>query len=149
MQPIANKSKTTFNNILMKKRTFILSLTGLIFLMLISCNSKEKTSYNQEEKTVNNGEVQVIQFHLEHRCMTCNKIELLTKETLKEYPSIQFSLINVDEAQNEQKVEEFEAFGTALFLYNPSTKEKKNLTEFAFMSAGNKEKFIRDLKKEI
>lgn len=93
--------------------------------------------------------IEVIQFHSEHRCMTCNKIEALTKETLKSYPKITFRLVNVDEEKNEKMAEQFEATGTALFLYNPATKKKKDLTDFAFMHAGDKEKFVAGLKKHI
>lgn len=93
--------------------------------------------------------IEVIQFHSEHRCMTCNKIEALTKETLKSYPKITFRLVNVDDGQNEKMAEQFEATGTALFLYNPATKKKKDLTDFAFMNARDKEKFFAGLKKHI
>jgi hypothetical protein len=81
--------------------------------------------------------------------MTCNKIETLTKETLKAYPNIPFSLVNVDDPKNKKIAEQFEATGTALFLYDPKTGKKKDLTDFAFMNAGNKEKFIEGLKKVI
>jgi len=81
--------------------------------------------------------------------MTCNKIEALTRETLTFYKDISFSLVNVDDKKNEKKAEQFQATGTALFLYNPKTGKKKDLTDFAFMNAGNKEKFIAGLKKEV
>ncbi|MBK8502919.1 MAG: hypothetical protein IPL46_12315 [Saprospiraceae bacterium] len=56
----------------------------------------------------------------------------------------------MDDEKNEQKAEAFEVHGTALsFLFNPQTEKKMNLTEFAFMNAGNKEKFMDELKKEI
>ena len=103
----------------------------------------------QNDKQSTKAKIEVIQFHSEHRCMTCNKIEKLSREALKDFPSIPFSLVNVDDEKNEKKAEEFEAYGTALFLYNPATGEKKDLTEFAFMNAGNEEKFIDELKKEI
>ena len=45
--------------------------------------------------------------------------------------------------------EKFEAAGTALFIYNPKTGKKKDMTDFAFMNAGDKTKFIAGLKKEI
>lgn len=124
----------------------------ILFLLLISqvfesCNTEAQGTVQKDNSTT--ATIQVIQFHSEHRCMTCTKIESLTKESLKSYPQIQFSLINVDDKKNEKIAEQFEATGTALFLYNPTTKEKKDLTDFAFMNAGNKDKFIKELKKYI
>jgi phosphoribosylanthranilate isomerase len=117
-------------------------------LLLTACNSEAQNT-KQTSTTTSDAKIEVIQFHSEHRCMTCNKIESLTKETLNVYPNIPFSLVNVDDKKNEKKAEQFEATGTALFLYNPKTGKKKDLTDFAFMNAGNKEKFIEGLKKEI
>ena len=94
--------------------------------------------------------IQVIQFHNEHRCETCLKIERLAKKTLTDYfPTIPFSLVNVEEKKNEKMTEQFEAFGTSLFLYNPKTGKKKDLTDFAFMNAGDEVKFESELKKHI
>ncbi|MBC6490414.1 nitrophenyl compound nitroreductase subunit ArsF family protein [Flavihumibacter stibioxidans] len=94
--------------------------------------------------------IQVIQFHSEHRCVTCMKIETLTKATLaKSFPSIPFKLYNVDDKANVKFAEQFEATGTALFLYNPKTGKKKDLTDFAFMKAGDEMKFEAELKKYI
>jgi hypothetical protein len=107
------------------------------------------TSQAQTKPAVAASTVEVIQFHSENRCMTCNKIETLTKETLKAYSNVSFSLVNVDDKKNEKKADEFEAAGTALFLYNSKTGKKKELTDFAFMNASNKDKFIAGLKKEI
>ncbi len=46
--------------------------------------------------------------------------------------------------------EQFEATGTALFLYNPKTGKKKDLTDFAFMNAKSKpEEFKKGLINEI
>lgn len=120
----------------------------LMMLLLMGCNSEAQNA-TQTSSTSSDAKIEVIQFHSEHRCMTCNKIEKLSKEVLKDFPSITFTLVNVDDEKNEKRAEEFEAFGTALFLYNPATGEKKNLTEFAFMNAGNEEKFLDELKKEI
>ncbi|RAR47158.1 nitrophenyl compound nitroreductase subunit ArsF family protein [Flavobacterium lacus] len=127
--------------------------TVLLVIFVGSCqgNSKSETATtvdNASKELVDN-QIQVIQFHSENRCMTCNKIEALALETLKSYPELQFQLVNVDDAKNEQLSEQFEATGTALFLYNSATKQKLDLTEFAFMSAGNEAKFETELKKEI
>lgn len=120
-----------------------------IFSSLLLAVALVFSAFSAKEQDKATSSIEVIQFHSEHRCMTCNKIEALTKETLKSYPKITFRLVNIDEAQNEKMAEQFEATGTALFLYNPATKKKKDLTDFAFMQAGDKEKFIAGLKKHI
>ena len=132
----------------MKSKNIFYVVAILIMLVLTACNSGAQNN-SQTSNVTSDAKIEVIQFHSEHRCMTCNKIEALTKETLKAYPNIPFSLVNVDDKKNETKAEQFEATGTALFLYNPKTGKKKDLTDFAFMNASNKEKFLEGLKKEI
>ncbi len=129
-------------------KNLFLSVTTFMLLLFAACNSEAQ---NPQQLSTSNphAKIEVIQFHSEHRCMTCNKIEKLSREALKDFSNIPFSLVNVDNEKNEKIAEEFEAFGTALFLHNLATGEKKNLTEFAFMNAGNQEKFIAELKKEI
>ena len=129
------------------KKSIILSVFATFMLLFVSNfgNAQTKKATVSSAKT----NVEIIQFHSEHRCMTCNKIEELTRETLKSYPTIPFSLVNVDDKKNEKIATQFEATGTALFLYNPTTKKKQDLTEMAFMNAGDKDKFIQELKKKI
>lgn len=132
----------------MKSKNIIFSFATLMMLLFTACNSEAQNT-KQTSTATSDAKIEVIQFHSEHRCMTCNKIETLTKETLNAYSNIAFSLVNVDDKKNEKKAEQFEATGTALFLNNPKTGKKKDLTDFAFMNAGNKEKFLEGLKKEI
>lgn len=132
----------------MNTKNIFLSFATLLMLLFTACNSKTQNT-QQTSSSNTDAKIELIQFHSEHRCMTCQKIEQLTRETLKSYKGIPFTLVNVDEKKNEKKAEQFEASGTALFLYNPQTGAKKDLTDFAFMNAGNKEKFIEGLKKEI
>ncbi len=131
---------------IMKTKSILTSFFLIVFL-LTACSTGARS--NKATLVSTETTIEIIQFHSEHRCMTCNKIEVLTKETLKSYPNIPFSLVNVDDKKNEKKAEQFEATGTALFLYNPKTGKKKDLTDFAFMNASNKEKFVEGLKKEI
>ena len=79
----------------------------------------------------------------------CNKIEELTRMALKKYPAIPFSLVNADDKKNEKQCSQFQAYGSSLFLYNTKTKKIKNLTEMAFMNAGNQEKFIKEFNKNM
>ena len=132
----------------MNSKNIFLSFATLMLLLFTACNSEAQNT-KQTSKATSDVKIEVIQFHSEHRCVTCKKIEELSREVLKDFPNVPFSLVNVDDEKNEKKAEEFEAFGTSLFLYNPATGEKKDLTDFAFMNAGNEEKFIKELKKEI
>lgn len=131
------------------KTKILTSVFATFMLLFVSCNGNSQTKKSTAKTTTAKSTIEVIQFHSEHRCMTCNKIEKLTRETLKEFKDIPFSLVNVDDAKNEKKAEQFEATGTALFLYNPKTGKKKDLTDFAFMNAGDEAKFKKELKKEI
>lgn len=129
------------------KKSIILSVFATFMLLFVSNSGNAQTKKTTVPSAKTN--VEIIQFHSEHRCMTCNKIEELTRETLKSYPAIPFSLVNVEDKKNEKVATQFEATGTALFLYNPTNKKKQDLTEMAFMNASDKDKFIQELKKKI
>ena len=133
----------------MKHNILLFSFT-LFFVLLFSCmgNSQATKIPGSNGGT---SSIEVIQFHSEHRCVTCNLIEKLTREALIEhFPSTPFKLVNVDDNKNEKIAEEFEATGTALFIYNPKSKKKKDLTDFAFMNAKNKpEDFKKGIKREV
>ncbi len=125
----------------------------LFFAVFTACMLSSVNSKAQNNKPVvipKPANIEVIQFHSEHRCRTCLKIEQLTKKTLTNYfANIPFKLVNVDEARNAAMAEKFEASGTALFLFDPKTGRKKDLTDFAFMKAGNEIAFENELKKHI
>lgn len=122
--------------------------TVAAFMMLLAFPSTELQAQNAEgvKLTAN---VQVIQFHSEHRCKTCLKIESLTGETLKAFPDVPFRQVNVDDKANEKVAAQFEAAGTALVLYDGKRGKKMDLTDFAFMNAHNDEKFMSGLKKYL
>lgn len=127
----------------------------LVFSIITFTSCKKESAENNlnqisKDKMVQNTQtIEMIQFHSEHRCATCLKIESLTLQTLQSYPEISFTLVNVDDVKNEEKAAAFEAFGTALFLYEPASNRKVDLTEFAFMNVGDEVKFEAELKKEI
>jgi len=123
------------------KKSILTFVFATVLLLFVSNNG------NAQSKTT--ASVQVIQFHSEHRCMTCNKIEELTKVALTKYPTIPFSLVNADDKKNEKQCTQFQAYGSSLFLYNNKTKKSKNLTEMAFMNAGDQDKFIKVFNKNM
>jgi len=133
----------------MQFRFMGVALTVMMFVFF-SCNSGAQSSPQKTTDIEQVTSIEVLQFHSERRCMTCNLIEELTREALEEFPDIPFKLINVDDPANEQICETFEAVGTALFVYDSGSKKKKELTDFAFMNAkSNADKFKEGIKKEV
>ena len=125
-----------------------MSMFAFMAFMFAACNTEAQQ--NKPVVSPNKPTIEVIQFHSEYRCVSCLAIEKFTKKTLADhFPAIPFTLVNADDKKNAKKAELFEATGTALFLYNPSTGRKKDLTEFAFMKAGDEKKFEAELKKHI
>ena len=121
----------------------------MLFITFFSCKNEAKEETKISENTVQT-DIQLIQFHTEHRCETCNNIEKLSKETIKGNEAISFVLYNVDDEKNAKVAEQFEATGTSLYLYNSKTKATKDLTEMAFKYAKNEgDKFKTELQKEI
>jgi len=136
----------------MMNRKIIFSMMLSIALAFVSCKKETQATDSTETKTsvlISEAPIQLIQFHSEHRCMTCSKIESLAMESLQNVEGVPFQLVNVDAQENAAFAEEFEATGTALFLYNTQTGAKKDLTEFAFMQAGNQTAFIEALTQEV
>lgn len=127
-----------------------LSLTLFAFMSFILAACNIEAQQKKSSVIAKNPAIEVIQFHSEHRCVTCVLIEKLARKTLtNNFPNVPFSLVNVDDKKNAKKAEQFEAAGTALYLYNPATGRKKDLTDFAFMKAGDEKKFEELLKKYI
>lgn len=117
---------------------------------LFSCKNEVREEAKKPTENVVQTNIQLIQFHTEHRCITCNAIEKLSKETIKGNNVISFVLYNVEDEKNTKVAEQFQATGTSLYLYNTKTKTTKDLTEMAFMYAKNEgEKFKTELQKEI
>jgi hypothetical protein len=126
-----------------------ISILILLLATFFSCKNEVKEEVKITENTVQT-DIQLVQFHTEHRCITCNNIEKLSKETIKGNEVISFVLYNVDDEKNAKVAEQFEATGTSLYLYNSKTRATKDLTEMAFMYAKNEgDKFKTELQKEI
>ena len=140
----------------MRKTIKFLSVLAIIIL-LSACNGQPKKDTNAA-LDASISKIEVLDFHSTHRCMTCNAIEKNTKYTLDTYFSkelkadkITFQVINVDEKENENIAEKFEASGTSLIL-NVIKKGKEtqiNLTDFAFMNGNDQEVFSKELKDKI
>ena len=138
----------------MKQISILSVLTISIFLFSFTGNAQGKSI----ENSVNKNTIEVIDFYTTNRCVTCKSIESNTKYTLDTYfadevksGKITFSVVNIDEKENEKLAEKFEASGTSLFLnVIKNGKEKQiDLTEFAFMNGKKQDTFSKELKTKI
>ena len=60
-----------------------LVLVFVVMLTLFSCKKETKEEVQSTVENTATTEIQLIQFHVEHRCVTCNNIEKLSKETIQ------------------------------------------------------------------
>lgn len=132
----------------------LLLMPALMFLTGCSGNaqSQKTTAASGPDR------IEVLDFHTTHRCRTCLTIEQLAKEVLAgpyagemEKGLITFRLINADEEANEAIVKKYLAFGTTLIISTVSKGQETyiDLTDFAFMNAGNEAKFKAGLKEQL
>lgn len=79
--------------------------------------------------------VEVLYFHGKHRCATCNAVEKVTKDALKQYYGEQITLqsINREEEKNSALVKKYQVAGQTLLIVKGIKKE--DLTNVAFMNA--------------
>jgi hypothetical protein len=105
-------------------RFFAVVLFLLVVVSQIEAQTKEKT-----------GAVEVYYFHGTHRCATCNAVEKVTKEALKQYYGDQISLksINREEDKNNSLIQKYQIAGQTLLILKGNKKE--DLTNLAFMNA--------------
>lgn len=132
----------------------------LLSVFISSCKNDKPKEIKQEavHQIQKKNRIELLDFHTKHRCKACISIEANTRKTLDEYFSedlvtgkLVFRLINADTEENEKIVEEYGAYGTSLFL-NVIKDGKENhidLTNFAFKTESNQEKFISELKSKI
>jgi len=134
-------------------------ITKLFTLLIFGLGALTVNAQAENGQANQKDVVQVIDFHSTHRCMTCNAIESKTAETLNKYFKqemddglITFQTVNVDDKDNYDMAEEFEAAGTSLFInvLKDGKSTKVDLTDFAFMNATNdNNSFEQGLKEEV
>lgn len=128
-----------------------------LFGLLTACDSTAQQPA-KAQSTATTTRIDVIDFHTAHRCKTCLTIEGLAREVVEKTFAAQltagtlsFRTVNVDERANAKVAEDFGAYGTALFLHvhKNGKAEKIDLTEWAFMKAGNADAFKKELTERI
>ncbi len=125
----------------MKKIISTLSIVLLSVIILVGaprCNNTiANTDKNQanSEQVQNNSEVQAYYFHLTHRCVTCQAVEKVTGDALKELygNKIAFQSINIEEDKENPLIEKYKISGQTLLIIKGD--KVIDLTNEAFMNA--------------
>ncbi len=127
--------------------SFILFM-GFLAVSVQSCNNGG--SGNTEETFDESqmiGDVYVYYFHSTRRCATCEAVEEVTKEAIKDYTDdeVSFRSINIEEEENEKLVEKYEISGQTLLVINDGN--KVDLTSDAFLNARTDPSKLKNLLK--
>ncbi|MBN2165104.1 MAG: thioredoxin family protein [Marinilabiliaceae bacterium] len=117
--------------------TFIFTL-GILAISAQCCNNPQSDANNSKTASVKNTKttaVQVYYFHATRRCATCQAVETVTTEALKEYygNKIVFKSINRDEEKDNPMIAKYKVNGQTLLIVKGD--KVVNLTNDAFMNA--------------
>ena len=133
--------------------TFILFI-GIVALSAQSCNSgTTDNSVSEKEIHVENqeiGDVKAYYFHATRRCATCQSVEDVSKEAIKEYygDKVTFESINRDQDKDNPLISRYKVNGQTLLIVNGN--KEVDLTNDAFLNARtNPDKFKSKLKSTI
>lgn len=141
----------------MKK--LISTISFILFMGIITVSaqqSKVATAKNStksnaaQAETQKTSDVKAYYFHATRRCATCEAVEAVTKEALKEYygNKVPFESINNDEEKNSALVAKYKISGTSLLIVNGD--KMVDLTNDAFLNARTKpEKLKSKIKSTI
>ncbi|MGQ7871427.1 nitrophenyl compound nitroreductase subunit ArsF family protein [Sunxiuqinia sp. sy24] len=140
----------------MKQLALILLMTlgsGILSTNAQCCNpkmaelaNKQTTASEQADQT----DVKAYYFHATRRCATCQAVEKVTKEALKEYygEQVKFQSINREKDSKNPLLEKYKVSGQTLLIVKGDQVE--NLTNTAFLNARTKpEKLKAKLKATI
>lgn len=136
----------------MKNFNLILSILIIVGSM-INLNAQEEQQ--TKEENIDSEKVAVYYFHNTRRCATCEAVEEVTKNSLKElYPEqfkkgeVTFQSLNIEDDQNEGIARKLKVSGQTLLVVKDG--KKKDLTNDAFMYArNNPEKLKEKIQKAV
>lgn len=122
----------------------IISTLGFVFALGVlaasaqCCSNPQSEANSTKAVSVDNKEataVQVYYFHATRRCATCQAVETVTHETLKQYygDKIVLKSINRDEEKDNPLMAKYKVSGQTLLIVKGD--KAVNLTNDAFMNA--------------
>ncbi len=117
--------------------------------MNISCSAQ--TNKKDENTQVSKaGKVEVFYFHYTRRCVTCQSVEKVSRETVADLygDKVSFTDFNLDEEKGKQKGEQLGVSGQTLLIVNGDN--RINITNEGFMNArSNPDKLKQIIKEKI
>jgi hypothetical protein len=129
-----------------------------IKLMIIACTTvvfgltaaAQETTGNGDQKIAPTKNVEVYYFHFARRCATCQAVEDVSKESVKDLygDKVKFSAYDLDEPEGEKKGNEIGVTGQALLIVSGDA--RIDITNDGFMNArSNPEKLKNIIKEKI
>lgn len=117
----------------MKKIVFF-SLMIIASFLYISCTAQTENSSGAEE-IAQAGSANVYYFHYTRRCATCQAVETVSSEGIKELfgDRVLFAEYNLDEEEGKEKAEQLGVSGQTLLIVKGD--KKINITNEGFMYA--------------
>lgn len=134
----------------MKKIISVLSVVFVLGVLAISaqcCSNSTAEANNTKTVSEKNSEattVEVFYFHATRRCATCQAVETVTQEALKQYygDKIVFKSINRDEERENPMIAKYKVSGQTLLIVKGD--KVVNLTNDAFMNARTNPDKLKD-----
>lgn len=125
----------------------LLILTFVAVSMNISCCAQANKE-NEAETVVKGDKVEVFYFHNTRRCATCNAVEDVAKESIKELygDDVSFMAYNLEEDEGSKKAELLGVSGQTLLIVSGDT--KINITNEGFMNARTNPEKLKEIIKE-
>ena len=117
----------------------------LLALSLSATSFAQDTSPQPQHETVKESTVTVYYFHYTRRCATCNAVESVTQNALKELygPKVSFTSVNLDESAGEKTGKALKVSGQTLLI---ATSQKQiNITSEGFMYARTKPEKLKEV----
>jgi hypothetical protein len=115
------------------------AMLAIVILMPARLNALEDGWADQVKKSE---PTRVYYFHMERRCMTCQTVEKVAEQSVKElYPeafkngNLTFKAVNIEEKENKALVRQLKVGGQALLITNGQ--ERFDITDKGFLYAVN------------
>jgi len=121
---------------------------GLILISQTFVGTAQSQNNDAQASIKANSNVEVYYFHMTRRCLTCQAVEDVTKEALKEFygDKVPFAGYNLDEDTGKEKGESLDISGQTLVIVSGDS--KINITNEGFMYARSNPDKLKQLIKE-